>query len=203
MSFDFPPFANSIHVNRRLHQASLYLIAWETLRSAVIGRVKGFFTDSWTRDESGKMIPHTSLEYSEKVLSKAPTKEFRAACLWLVEHNALEKEDLEIINLARKHRNEIAHEIVGFITSSDREVSRELLHGIYGVVKKHDIWWLTEVDMATQDDWTEDDYKMARDGKATGGYSMLLELILPIFDGNFDNLIDLQNAYKKYIKESK
>ncbi|MCX6960473.1 MAG: hypothetical protein NTW91_09410 [Verrucomicrobia bacterium] len=182
MPLELPPFADPKHVNRRLHQAALYLVAWETLRSAVLDRVKGFFTDGWTRDESRKMAAQTSLEYKEQVFSKNPRDEFHAACLWLVEHHALDEGDLEIISLARKHRNEIAHEIVGFITMFDRDVSRELLHGIYGVVKKHDIWWLTEVDMAIQDSWTEDDYKVAREGKAIGGYSMLLELILPIFD---------------------
>jgi hypothetical protein len=201
MTFQLPPFADPAHVNRRLHQVSLYLVAWETLRSAVLDRVKGFFTDRWTRDESGEMVGQPSPEYKEKVLSKHPKDEFHAACLWLRENNAFEDEDIEIIALARKHRNEIAHRIVDFIATGDREISRDALHGIYGIVKKHDIWWLTEVDMATQEGWTEDDYMAAREGKATGGYSMLLELILPIFDGNFDNLLDLQNAYKKHVEQ--
>lgn len=203
MTFQLPPFADPSHVNTRLHQVSLFLVAWETLRSAAIERVKGFFTDSWSLDEDGQMIGDPSPEYNERVISKNPKDEFHATCLWLKELNAFDDTDLEIIALARKHRNQITHGIVDFITKSEQVISRDALHGIYGVVKKLDIWWLTEIDMATQEGFSDEDYQAAREGKAVGGYSMLLELILPIFDGNFDNLLDLQNAYKKHVENTK
>jgi hypothetical protein len=202
MTFQLPPFAYPEHVNRRLHQVSLYLVAWETLRSSVLDRVRGFYTDRWSFDDNGKMVGEPSAEYRERVISKNPKDEFHAACLWLKELKAFNDGDLDIIGLARRHRNQITHGIVDFITTGEQEISRDVLHGIYGIVKKLDIWWLTEIDMATQDDWTEEDCKAAREGKAIGGYSMLLELILPIFDGNFDNLLDLQNAYKKHVEQA-
>lgn len=203
MMFQLPPFADPALVNRRLHQVSLYLVAWETLRSSVLERTKNFFTDSWSHNDQGKMVAEPSSEYKERVISKHPKDEFHAACLWLKELNAISDEDIEIIGIARKHRNQVTHGIVDFITTGSCEVSRDALHGIYATVKKLDIWWLTEVDMATQDGWSEEDYKVAKDGKAVGGYSMLLELILPIFDGDFDNLLDMQNIYRKYVKQER
>ena len=50
-----PKFTDPAAVNRSLHQVALYLTAWETLRSGIIERVKGFFTDNWTIDAKGKL----------------------------------------------------------------------------------------------------------------------------------------------------
>jgi hypothetical protein len=64
-------------------------------------------------------------------------------------------------------------------------------------VKKLDTWWLTEIDLTSQKSVPDATYYAAQKGEAAGGYSLLLELILPIFDGDFDNLLDIHSSLKK------
>ena len=191
-----PKFVQPEEVKRSLQQVSLYLTAWETLRSSIMERVKGFYTENWTIDE-GKLRGKAGPEYKAKVIALHPKDELHACTLWLKENGALTEEDVDGINMVRRHRNSIGHEIRDYIAGSDHEVDRDALMSIYGVVKKLDIWWLCEVELPCQEDVDQEDYEAARRGEAWGGYSALLELILPIFDGDFEQLESLHEAFKK------
>lgn len=191
-----PKFTDPAAVNRSLNQVALYLTAWETLRSGVIERVKGFFTDDWTIDDKGKLCGTPTDEYKTRVIAMHPKDELHACTLWLREMGAFDDADIDQIAVARRHRNSIGHEIVDYITREDAEVDRDTIATIYRIVKKLDIWWLTEIELATQPDVSDEMNEAARRGEATGGYSMLLELILPVFDGDFDTLLDLHSGLK-------
>lgn len=193
-----PKFIDPTRISQSLHQVSLYLTAWETLCSAIIDRVKGFYTFNWNSNEQGKLVGEPDIDYKNKVLALAPNKEFHSCCLWLKNSGAINDFDLKIIDEARKHRNQIAHEIVAYITEEHSVVNRDVISNIYNVVKKIDIWWLTEVDMATDPKFSEEDYQVAKEGKAVGGYSFLLEIILPIFDGDFDTIVALHKEMKNH-----
>ena len=194
---EVPKFIDPTKLNRSLHQVSLYLTAWETLCSGIIDRVKEFYTFNWNLNDKGKLIGKPEPDYKEEVLSLFPKQELHACCLWLKKSGAIDSSDLEMIDAARRHRNQITHEIVDYITEEESEVDRNILANIYQVVKKIDIWWLTEVEMAIDPDVPEEAYQAAKEGKAVGGYSFLLELILPVFDGDFDTILDLNNQLKK------
>ena len=189
-------------VNRRLHQVALYLTAWETIRSAIIERVKGFFTDNWTIDDKGKLRGTPTEEYKARVISLHPKDELHACTLWLLEMGAFDDADVDQISAARRHRNSIGHEIIDYITRDDVEVDRDTIAMIYRLVKKLDIWWLTEIELSLQPDVTDEMYEAARRGEATGGYSFLLELILPVFDGDFDTLRDLHTNLNKMAEQA-
>lgn len=191
-----PKFTDPAAVNRNLHQVALYLIAWETLRSGVIERVKGFFTDNWTIDDKGKLRGTPTDEYKKRVIALNPKDELHACTLWLQELGAFDAADIEQISVARRHRNSVGHEIVDYITRDDIEVDRDTIAAIYHIVKKLDTWWFTEVQLAIEPDVSDEMFEAARRGEAIGGYSMLLELILPVFDGNFDTLLDLHSSLK-------
>lgn len=191
-----PKFTDPAAVNRSLQHVALYLTAWETLRSGIIERVKGFFTDNWSIDEKGKLRGTPTDEYKSRVISLHPKDELHACTLWLHEMGAYDDGDIDLIAEARRHRNSIGHEIVDYITRDDTAVDRDTISVIYKLVKKLDIWWLTEIDLSTQPDVSDEMYEAARRGEATGGYSFLLELILPIFDGDFDTLETLHTSLK-------
>lgn len=196
---NIPKFLDPAKVNQSLHQVSLFLAAWETLCSLIIDRVKEFYTFKWNFNEQGKLVGEPDIDYKNQVLVLAPNKEFHSCCLWLKDLGAINDSDLELIEEARKHRNQIAHEIVAYITEEHLVVNRNIISNIYKFVKKIDIWWLTEVEMAIDPTFSEEGYQIAKDGKVVGGYSFLLEIILPIFDGDFDTIIDLHKKIKKYV----
>ncbi len=120
-----PKFTDPAEVNRNLHQVALYLTAWETLRSCIVERVKGFFTDDWTIDDRGKLRGTPSEEYKSRVIALHPKDELHACSLWLRDMGAIDSADIDQIAVARRHRNSIGHEIVDYITSDDAEVDRE------------------------------------------------------------------------------
>ena len=198
---EIPKFVQPDEVNRGLQHVSLYLTAWETLRSSVIDHVKGFYSDNWTIDGRGNLKGEVGAEYKEKVISLHPKDELHACTLWLQNLGAFDEADIEMINSARRHRNSISHEIRDYITRNDTNVDREALFGIYNVVKKLDVWWLCEIELATRDDVTEEMEESARKGEAWGGYSVLLELILPVFDGDFSSLANLHKSLQQQAEQ--
>jgi hypothetical protein len=192
-----PKFTDPASVNRSLHQVALYLTAWETLRSCIIERVKGVYTDNWTIDDKGSLIGSVTKEYKHRVIALHPKDELHACTLWLKNIGAFNEDDIKQIAQARHHRNSVGHEIVQYITREDSKVDRDKIGVIYQIVKKLDSWWLTEIDLPAHKNVPDATYYAAQKGEATGGYSLLLELILPIFDGDFDNLLDIHSSLKK------
>jgi hypothetical protein len=174
----------------------LSTVPYNTVLSAIIDRVKGFFTTYGIED--GEMTETVSSNYKIKVTSCYPGDEFHACCLWLKNLGAFDDSDLERIASARSHRNKVSHEIVKFIAEPGHTVSEEHLTEIYRIVKKLDIYWVTEVDMATDPDVSKEAYDAAKRGEAVGGYSLLLEIILPVFKGDWDSLLDLHNELEKH-----
>jgi hypothetical protein len=187
-----PKFTDPAQVNRSLHQVALYLTAWETLRSCIIERVKGVYTDNWTIDDKGSLRGTVTDEYKNRVIALHPKDELHACTLWLQNIGAFNEADIEQIANARRHRNSIGHEIIQYITCDDSKVDRNTIGTIYQIVKK-----LTEIDLTSQKSVPDATYYAAQKGEAAGGYSLLLELILPIFDGDFDNLLDIHSSLKK------
>lgn len=179
-------------LSRNLHQVSLYLTAWETLKSSILDRVHDFYTHEWRRDSNGNLRGKRDAAYKEKVTSLYPKDDLHACVLWLQQSGAFDDSHITIIKAARSHRNAIAHEIRDFIATDTREVSRDSIASIREVVKHLDSWWLAEIELAIRTDTTPEMIDAARRGEAIGGYSFLLDLILPIFDGDFSQLERLE-----------
>ena len=174
-----------------LQRVSLYLTAFETLKSAIIERVRGFYSDQWHLNEAGELDGVVSTEYKSRVIVLQPRDELTACCLFLKDVGCFTDSDIEAVRRIRRHRNSVAHEIASYLTKSDRKVDHGLLLDAYRVVKHLDIWWLREVEMATDPDWTEERLAEVDWSRVTGGYSFLLDLILPVFEGDTSSLDSL------------
>lgn len=171
-----------------LQRVSLYLTAFETLKSAIIERVRGFYTDQWHINDSGEIDSVVSTKYKSRVIVLQPRDELTACCLFLKDVGCFTDPDIETVKQIRRHRNSVAHEIASYLTNPDRQVNHALLLDAYRVVKHLDIWWIREVEMAADPDWTEERLAEVDWSRVTGGYSFLLDLILPVFEGDTSSL---------------
>lgn len=171
-----------------LQRVALYLTAFETLKSAIIERVRGFFSDHWSINDVGEIEGVVSGKYKSRVVVLQPKDELTACCLFLKDVGCFSDSDIEIVKRIRKHRNSVAHEIASYLTNATRQVDGALLLDAYRVVKHLDLWWVREVEMATDPYWTEERVEGVDWSKVTGGYSFLLDLILPVFDGDTSSL---------------
>jgi hypothetical protein len=121
-----------------LVRASTLLTGWEFIRSDIVERVRGFFVDGWGDGE----VP--SPRYQQHVASrvvKDSVSIFDASVEWLVELEALTRDDVELLRRVREHRNEVAHELAKFLVDPSADVSIELLFEVRDVLQRLGQFW--------------------------------------------------------------
>jgi len=93
-------------LTRVLAYAGLILVAFELVKGLIVNPIKLFYSDVIFGDE----MPFKS--YEEDVLSRHQN-EFEACLLYLRDFmKAIDSEDLLAIQVLRKHRNDLAHNLV-------------------------------------------------------------------------------------------
>jgi hypothetical protein len=164
-------FFNPESLRSNLIAASLFLTAYELLRTSAIDRIRDFFTYEF--NENGGVV---SEDYKDKVLSlhKSP---LRASLLWLKEMSALDDSDIELVDNIREHRNELAHDLPKFIATADAEINVDLLGSIYELLTKIDRWWIKEVDIPTNPDF---DGQEVADADIQSGIMICMQMMLRI-----------------------
>lgn len=185
-------FLNPEKLKDSLVKASLFLSAYEILKESIIDKLKSFFTNEWHLDEkTGELKGKVSKSYKEKVTSLYPKDEFHACCLWFRDQEAINESDLTAISKARKHRNEIAHELPKYISSIDHDVNKRILESLVEVVRKIDVWWICEIEIPTSPDFEAADMDKIDFDNVIGGNTMFLDLILSIFEGDDSHLKEI------------
>jgi hypothetical protein len=122
--------------------ASIFSMAFEMLKSSIIEKIEGFFTNGF--DENGMIV---SPEYKEKVLSLNRSPLY-ASLKWLQDMNAIDDKDLERFEHIKKCRNTLAHEMLTFASSGvDFDVA-EAFDEMIGLLRKIEIWWFENLEMA-------------------------------------------------------
>jgi hypothetical protein len=93
-------------VDRLLAYVGLVLVAYELIRGMIVGPIKAFYQDT----TFGEGLPFKS--YEDDVLSRHKN-EFEACLLYLKDFmQAIDAHDFASIQSLRKHRNDLAHNIV-------------------------------------------------------------------------------------------
>ena len=93
-------------VGEALTHAGLALVAFELVKSMIVKPIKVFYANV----TFGKGVPFTSFE--QDVLSRHPN-EFEACLLYLRDFmEAINSEDVMTVQALRKHRNDLAHDLV-------------------------------------------------------------------------------------------
>lgn len=121
--------------------ASIFSMAFEMLKSSIIEKIEGFFTNGF--DENGMIV---SPEYKEEVLSLNRSPLY-ASLKWLQNMNAIEENDLERFEHIKKCRNTLAHEMLTFASSGvDFDVA-EAFDAMVGLLRKIEMWWFESFEM--------------------------------------------------------
>lgn len=122
--------------------ASIFSMAFEMLKSSIIDKIEGFFTNGF--DENGVII---SSEYKEKVLSLNRSPIY-ASLRWLQDMNAIDDNDLVIFEHIKRCRNTLVHEMLMLASSGvDFDVG-DAFNEMVGLLKKIEIWWFENLKMA-------------------------------------------------------
>ncbi|HLN27187.1 MAG TPA: hypothetical protein VK395_05545 [Gemmataceae bacterium] len=157
-----------------LMAASIFLVAYEILRTSVIERIRGFLTHEF--DSNGSII---SDKYKKDVLSLAKSP-LRASLLWLKGMSVLDDSDIRSVDAIREHRNELAHDLPKFVATVDAEINTELLASIYDLVAKIDRWWIREVDLPCDPEF---DGREIADDEIHSGNVVFMQLLISVATG--------------------
>lgn len=185
-------FLNPDSLKSNLIVASLFLTAYETLRESIIDQLKGFFITGFNRADGYKYSP----DYQSKVLSQHNSP-LCASLLWFKDMDAITDEDIDKVDRIREHRNEIAHDLPRFIATADCDVNVALIADICEIVAKIDRWWIREIEIPTNPDFTPDDLDSIDYDAVTSGRMMFLRMMLEIATGTDDKASFYYNEFAK------
>ena len=150
---------NSKITNRKLIEAALYIIGYETLKGSIVDNVKELFmvTDD---DKDGYT------DYKSEVLIPSKHGIFSASVEWLKKNEAIDDVDCKNIELLREHRDEIAHKLPELIFYHNRIINLNLLQIARSLIVKIDSWWMKNYS------------NLPENTKVFSGPFMILEIIL-------------------------
>ncbi|KXG86565.1 hypothetical protein [Agrobacterium bohemicum] len=174
---------NGVSLNLRV--AALFLVIYENLKELIEGKVKDFFTSEWEVVD-GKLVGKPNSKYGELIKGKSV---FRACSNFHLEIGAISVEDEQLIDRFSKYRNEVAHELYAILLDDNKDaLDVELLFEINKIARKIDVWWILNVDMAVDPEFTEEDVDEA---KITSGRQLFLDQLIRVaLKDVFDSIQD-------------
>lgn len=122
-------------IKRKLIDASLYLMAFHLLKSAIVDGVKNFFLTGF----KDKELTYSE-DYESKVLSRSKYK-FEASLIFLVEVGAITQSDVDVIHELRDYRNKLAHDIPSSIYENGHSVDPKKIETAGSLLNKIDNFW--------------------------------------------------------------
>ena len=144
-------------VKKLLIRASLFLTAFELLKSAVEDRVKYFLSMREDFDKEGNI--KASKDYKDQIIKRkfsfntGNAQEFIACSHWLSENNAISKDDIEKLQKIRKFRNEIAHNLPKFLISTSLNIDVDKFDEIRNLLIKIEVWWVLEFEVTLKEEY--------------------------------------------------
>lgn len=155
-------------IKTKLLLSSLYLTAFEILKSSIVDQVQKFYVDP---NEKPNFL------YKTEVL-KLDKDPFKASTLWLKSMDVINKNDLDALTRIRKYRNEIAHEVSHIVFYHDRNINLEYLNTIKKLIAKIDSWWIHNVEIPIHDAVTNNNFSNKEDLRVFSGPMIILDIII-------------------------
>jgi hypothetical protein len=171
----------------RLVSASLYIAAFEILKQSIIRRLRDFYLIGF-----GEGKEEISPDYQKRVLSRNKSAVY-ASLDWLLESGVISKNDLAIFERVRSARNNITHRLPELVFQGERHGLDERFQELFALVKKIEIWWVVNLDLATDPEY---DGKEVDEEKITPGTVLMLQLMRDVASGNDEYLRHFQAEVK-------
>ena len=130
---------------------SLFISAFEMFKDSVISKPETFFSNGF--DENGLI---TGDEHKSEVLTRSKSPLY-ASLLWFKEMGAINGEDIEIFDGIRKHRNEVTHELLSYVSNAKRNFEVERFQELIALLSKIEKWWLVNFEMAINPEMVPED----------------------------------------------
>jgi hypothetical protein len=183
-------FLNPATLRPKLITISLYIAAFELLKSAIVDRIKNFYTHEFNRDG-----PRIDPEYQSEVLSKNRSPIY-ASLEWLKEAKAIDDVDLATFERVKKLRNDLAHALTGMLLRELPPELAERFSEMVSLLDKIETWWVVNVDIAVDPDLHDLEIDEI---KVIPGPIMGLRLLLDIALGSED---ESKKYFDKFIKQT-
>lgn len=131
--------------------AGLYQLTHEMIKQIVLDKVRDFFCLG-AIGLGDVMSTEEREQYRGEVLQLAPKNVFRASLLWLIEMDAITKEQADRLDEVYAHRHDLAHELMKYIVDPDYEPDVELLADAISILRDlHRFWILVELGIGSFD----------------------------------------------------
>ena len=154
---------------------SLFITAFEMFKDRVVEKPETFFTNGF--DEDGLIVDE---RYKSEVLALSKSKLY-ASLLWLKKMEAIEQADIVIFDSIRQHRNEVAHEPMEFLASSERNFDSSKFGDLIELLAKIEKWWFVNFELSIDPDMLPEG---ANPDEVVPGPIWSLQLMLDIALGN-------------------
>lgn len=185
---------NPVELKQNLIRCSIFITAWELMKEAIVDPILQFYTNGFSEGRP------TRSNYHQQVM-ELDTREKKdvvhASCLWLLKNNAIDDVDIQKISIIRTHRNFIVHEMAHILARIDTEVDLSLLSNLVEILGKIDRWWITEVAIPTNPDFTPENLDGIDYTQVFSARMMVLQLIAKIAYGDDQSLVALYEEFKK------
>ena len=172
---DWMKFLNPDSLKGNLIACSLFLAAYETLKSSVIKQIRGFYTLSF--DANGRALTRDAYKREVVDLHK---KLLPASILWLRSRDVINDADVERLEEITIHRNEIVHQLPELVMTVGKEVNFELLTRICELVTKIDTWWILNFEVDVNPDF---DGREINASEVHSGNMIFLQMLTQIAAG--------------------
>lgn len=141
-----PPddFLNPDITRGRLIAASVYVASFDSLKDAIVSRIRELFWRGF--DQDGEKIDP---RYASEVLSRNRSSVY-ASLQWLRENRVIVDADIETFDRIRACRNRLSHELLSLVAdeglpSGFNERFAEMLE----LLRKIEVWWVINFELPT------------------------------------------------------
>lgn len=134
-------FLNPEIVRPKLIVASIFIAAFEVLKSTIVERLKSFYT-------LGGSCSEDRPKYKSEVLSRSRSPVY-ASLDWLKESHAIDENDVATFERVKKCRNDFAHAIAEMLMGGFPPDFAVRFSEMITLLDKIEKWWIVNVDMST------------------------------------------------------
>jgi hypothetical protein len=185
---------NPTELKQNLIRCSIFITAWELLKEAIVDPILWHYTDGFIEKKYLRPRYHKEVIELDTREKKDPVN---ASCLWLRKNNVIDDIDLQMIFDFRDHRNVVAHEMIKVLASTEVQVNLGLLDNLIIILGKIDKWWISEVELPTNPDFTEEDFRNIDYDNILSMRMMVLQLISTVAYDDDQSLTALYEEFKK------